>query len=200
MTRTALAGGLAAICFLAVAIPASSQSRPPAPPKRGPDVLLQLSIAAATSGLAEPYKGVTKNGSVEPGLFPIASTGVSTEPVRIATDRFLASLSPKQRWKTLFSIDDPEWRKWMNQSFYVRQGVSFLEMTPAQRDLAFALFRAGLSAKGLTLTRDIMRLNETLGELTDGNFDEYGEWQYFVTVMGTPSDNEPWGWQLDGHH
>ena len=94
MTRTGLAGGLAAICFLAAAIPASSQSRPPAPPKRGPDVLLQLSIAAATVGLAEPYKGVTTNGSVESGLFPIASTGVSTEPVRIATDRFLASLSP----------------------------------------------------------------------------------------------------------
>ena len=88
----------------------------------------------------------------------------------------------------------------MNQSFYVRQGVSFMEMMPAQRDLAFALFRTALSAKGLSLTRNIMRLNETLGELTDGNFDEYGEWLYHVTIMGTPSDNEPWGWQLDGHH
>ena len=26
-------------------------------------------------------------------------------------------------------LDDPEWRKWMNQDYYVRQGVSFLEMT-----------------------------------------------------------------------
>ena len=36
-----------------------------------------------------------------------------------------------QRDKTLFAVDDDEWRKWMNQSFYVRQGVSFLEMTDA---------------------------------------------------------------------
>ena len=58
---------------------------------------------------------------------------------------------------------------------------------------------AALSAKGLTLTRDVMRLNETLAELKN-NFDEYGEGRYWITVMGTPSETEPWGWQLDGHH
>lgn len=45
-----------------------------------------------------------------------------------------------------------------------------------------------------------MRLNETLGELNSGNFEEYGEWLYHITVMGTPSPTEPWGWQFDGHH
>ena len=32
--------------------------------------------------LDEPFKGVTSNGTVTPGLFPIRSTGVSTAPVR----------------------------------------------------------------------------------------------------------------------
>ena len=41
----------------------------------------------------------------------------------------LAALTKAQRDKTTFAVDDPEWRKWMNQHFYVRQGVSFLEMT-----------------------------------------------------------------------
>jgi hypothetical protein len=104
------------------------------------------------------------------------------------------------RARTAKPVDDPEWRKWMNQSFYIRDGAGFLEMTAAQREAAFALMRAGLSAKGLKQTRDIMRLNETLAELNDGNFDELGEWQYFITVMGTPSASEPWGWQFDGHH
>ena len=88
----------------------------------------------------------------------------------------------------------------MNQNFYVRQGVSFHEMSAAQREAAFGLLRASLSARGLKLTRDIMRLNHTLGELNDNNFDEYGEWLYHITVMGTPSATEPWGWQFDGHH
>src|SRR6185369_8090948 len=106
----------------------------------------------------------------------------------------------EQRARTAYGVDDNEWRKWMNQHFYVRQGVSFNEMTDVQREAAFALMRASLSAKGLRQTRDIMRLNYTLGELNNNNFEEYGEWLYNITVMGQPSEKEPWGWQLDGHH
>lgn len=160
----------------------------------------QMSRAAEERGLAEEFKGVTTDGNPIPGLFPIRSTGVSTAPVRRAAEKFLSSLSAEQRAKTTFAVDDPEWRKWMNQHFYVRQGVSFKEMSEAQRTAAFDMLRASLSAKGLKLTRDIMRLNHTLGELNNDNFEEYGEWLYWITVMGSPSDKEPWGWQLDGHH
>jgi hypothetical protein len=151
-------------------------------------------------GLAEPFKGITTNGTVVRGLFPIRSTGVSTEPVRQAAERFLATLDPGQRNATVFPVDDVEWRKWANQHIYFRQGLSFQAMTPAQRDAALAMLGASLSAKGLELTRDIMRLNQTLGELNGNNFVEYGEWKFHMTVMGEPSASEPWGWQLDGHH
>ena len=150
-------------------------------------------------GLAEPFKGLTANGEVAPGLFPIRSTGVSTEPVRQAAERFLSSLTAEQRTRACFPVDAPEWRKWMNQHFYVRQGVSLKEMTGAQRDLAFGLLQAAMSARGFELTRDIMRLNETLAELT-GDREFLGEWLYYFTMMGTPSATEPWGFQLDGHH
>jgi hypothetical protein len=153
--------------------PLSSQAPPPVRP---PAELLRLSIAAETPGLADPFRGITTNGQVEAGLFRIRSTGVSTAPVQRAATAFLAGLSEPQRKKTLFPVEASEWRKWMNQSFYVRQGVSFLEMNAGQRDLAFGLLQASLSAKGVKQTRDIMRLNETLGELTGNNFDEYGEW------------------------
>jgi len=159
-----------------------------------------MSRAAEEKGLAEPFKGITTNGEVVKGLFPLRSTGVSTEPVRIAAEKFLAALGEEQRRKTQFPVDDVEWRKWMNQSFYVRQGVGFNEMSAAQREAAFGLMRASLSAKGLQLSRDIMKLNHTLGELNHDNFVEYGEWLYWITVMGTPSATEPWGWQIDGHH
>ena len=160
----------------------------------------RMSTDAETKGLADPFKGITADGHVEPGLFPIRSSGVSTDGVRKAAEVFLTGLAKEQRDKTTFSVDDPEWRKWMNQHFYIRQGVSFKEMSEAQRENAFGLLRASLSAKGLKLTRDIMRLNYTLGELNNNNFEEYGEWLYNITVMGQPSAKEPWGWQLDGHH
>jgi hypothetical protein len=44
-----------------------------------------------------------------------------------------------------------------------------------------------------------MRLNETIREIT-GRDEEYGEWLYWVSVFGTPAADQPWGWQIDGHH
>jgi hypothetical protein len=151
------------------------------------------------AALAEPFKGVTTDGQVIPGLYKIKSTGVSTEPVRKAAEAFLASLTPEERQRTVFPMNDDQWRKWENIDDYYRQGMAFFEMSDAQKDAAVNLMKAGLSAKGLKLTRDIMKLNYTLGEL-GGNLARLGDDHYFVTVMGTPSAKEPWGWKLDGHH
>jgi hypothetical protein len=204
-TRFVLATGCATVFVAALALaPSASSQRGAAPTQethaQRAERFRQMSAAAEGRGLAEPFRGITTDGHVVPGLFEIRSTGVTTEPVRKAADAFLAALSQAQRDKTLFTVDDVEWRKWMNQDFYVRQGVSFLEMSEGQREVGLRLLRAALSAKGLKQTRDIMRLNYTLGELNDNDFDRYGEWRYHITVMGKPSAAAPWGWQLDGHH
>jgi len=150
-------------------------------------------------GLADPFLGITTNGHIQPDLFEIAPTGLSTEPVRNAAEKFIASLSSVQLAHTMFPIDDAKWRKWMNQHFYLSQGLCFQEMSAEQRDLAFGLMRASLSQSGFELTRNIMRLNETLAELSDDH-EFLGEWLYYVSIFGKPSATEPWGWQLDGHH
>ena len=159
----------------------------------------RISEEDETKGLAEAFKGVTTDGNVLSGLFQVSPTGVSTEPVRMAAERFIATLSSVQLIRTMFPVDDPQWRKWMNQHFYVRQGVSFQEMTEAQREAAFGLLSVSLSAPGLELTRNIMRLNETLAELS-GDHVFLGDGLYYVTILGRPSATEPWGWQLSGHH
>jgi hypothetical protein len=189
-----------AVLVLAAALPlvsALAQPAPKAPPAGGPGANPASREGAA---LAEPFRGITADGKVQSGLFSIKSTGVTTEPVRKAADAFLGALTPEQRAKTKFPVDDIEWRKWMNVHRYTRQGVSFEEMTEAQRTAAFGLLRASLSAKGLKLSQDIMKLNHSLGEINKDNFTEYGEWLYHITVMGEPSADKPWGWQIDGHH
>jgi len=155
--------------------------------------------AQIKAALAEPYRGIYYLDVPPADLFPIQKTGVSTEPVRQSAKAFLASLSKEDRKKTVFPVDDIEWRKWDNRHFYVRQGVGFDKMTKGQRELAFNLLRTSLSARGLKQTQDIMKLNGTLAELTQ-RFDEYGQWLYWITIMGEPSATKPWGWQLDGHH
>ena len=182
------------------AAPASTASSPaPSDSTARAARFRRMSEDAERRGLAEPFRGIAIGARAVPGLFPIRATGVSTAPVRAAAERFLAGLSPAQRARTTFAVGDDEWRKWMNQHFYARRGVGFAEMSAAQREAAIGLLQASLSAKGLQTTRDIMRLNHTLAELTN-DFEQYGEWLYWITLMGTPSPTEPWGWQLDGHH
>jgi hypothetical protein len=147
----------------------------------------------------EAFKGITTSGTIEAGLFPIRASGVTTKPVREAAEQFLKSLTDEQRTRTTFKVDDDEWLRWNNVHRYARQGVNFKEMSDPQRERAFAMMRAALSAKGFEKSRNVMKLNGHLAELMK-NFDEYGEWLYHLTVMGTPSDTLPWGWQLDGHH
>lgn len=164
--------------------------------KGGSPNYLEKSLAAA----AEPFKGITSDGHVIADLYGIRKTGVSTQTIREAADAFLGSLSPEQRAKTVFPVDTIEWRKWSNiHPTLMRHGTPLFEMTDAQRDCAFALLRESLSRRGFEETLDIMHLNETVQEMT-GRLSEYGEDLYWLSLMGTPSATEPWGWQWDGHH
>ncbi|MDP3073293.1 MAG: DUF3500 domain-containing protein [Opitutaceae bacterium] len=197
--RTALVSTALMILVGFAPLVASAQ-QPKAKGKGAPASAADRSRDAETAGLAEPFRGIATKDGIERGLFPVRASGVTTEPVRVAAAAFLKALSDEQRKKTLFPVGDDEWRKWMNQHFYVRQGVSFQEMSEAQRAAAFALMRASLSAKGLKLSQDIMKLNHTLGELNNNDMVQYGEWLYHITIMGEPSADKPWGWQIDGHH
>src|ERR1041385_1098997 len=103
--------GIAALFAVLLAIPLISQNEPfPVRAKR-------MSADAEKKGLAEPYRGINAKGENEAGLFKIRSTGVSTDAVREAAEKFLGALTEAQRAKTSFSVDDDEWRKWMNQHF-----------------------------------------------------------------------------------
>ncbi len=164
--------------------------------KGGSPGYLENSLVAA----AEPFTGITTDGKVIPGLFSIEQTGVSTRPIKQTAEAFLASLKPEQRAKTVFPVDAPEWRKWSNiHPTLMRHGMPLFEMSDTQRDRAFALLRESLSAEGFQTARDVMRLNETVLEMT-GRLAEYGEDLYWLSIIGTLSAGDPWGWQIDGHH
>ena len=81
----------------------------------------------------------------------------------------------------------------------MRHGAMLEPMGPTQRDLALNLLRESFSPSGFELARNIMKLNESIREIT-GSDEELGEWLYWLSVLGQPSLEEPWGWQIDGHH
>ncbi len=115
-------------------------------------------------------------------------------------EAFLASLDPAQRDTVTFPIDSDNWLRWSNVHIYLmRHGLLLEDLDDRQRAAALDLLRASLSSRGFDDVRTVMRFNEVLADIT-GSHDEYGEWAYFLSLFGTPSEDEPWGWQLDGHH
>src|SRR5262245_24338170 len=156
--------------------------------------------AKGEAALTEPFKGVTADGAVVRDLYAIEKTGVPTQPIHDAAEAFLAALGPEQRSMALFSVDSDAWRRWSNiHPWIMRHGVCLEDLTALQRQRALALLEASLSASGFRTARDVMRLNDLVRIIT-GNAEEYGEWWYWLSVMGTPSPDAPWGWQMDGHH
>ena len=156
--------------------------------------------ARGEAAIAEPFTGITTDGTAVRDLFALAKTGVPTRPIQDAAEAFLAALAPEQRRRALYPLESDVWRRWSNiHPFIMRHGVCLDELTPAQRQRALAVVEASLSAPGFRTARDVMRLNDLVRHIT-GNAEEYGEWLYWLSVMGQPSASEPWGWQLDGHH
>jgi hypothetical protein len=150
--------------------------------------------------LKEPFKGITADGNIEHGLFPLRAIGATTAPLVDAARAFLASLDDAQRSAVTFDVDGEVWRTWSNiHRNLMRHGLCLVELSERQRELAYGVMRAGLGARACETARNAMRLNETLAELT-GLPDEFGDQFYWISIFGSPSPDRPWGWQMDGHH
>ena len=179
------------------------RQRPVRPARALPDQLPERTrddIERAKGLLAQDFKGVTSDGIVAGGLFSIEETGIPTAGIKHAADAVLDSLSVTQRKASTFPIDSDVWRHWSNiHPFLMRHGALLEDMNIAQRELVLGLMKECLSPSGFELARNIMRLNESIREIT-GSDEELGEWLYWLSVMGKPSHDEPWGWQIDGHH
>jgi hypothetical protein len=150
--------------------------------------------------LQEDFKGLTASGEVAQNLFPLRATGASTAPMLAAVDKFLSSLDARQRAAASSPVHGEVWRHWSNiHRNVMRHGLCLAELGAQQRELVFAIMRAGLGVRAYETARDAMRLNEHLAELT-GLPEEFGELFYWISIFGTPSLEQPWGWQIDGHH
>ena len=161
---------------------------------------LQELLARGKEAATAPFIGLTTDGTPRPGLFPLHRTGISLAPVIAAGEKFLAALSLTERDTASFPIDSDAWREWSNiDPYLMRHGVSLRDLNDSQRDAALALVRESLSASGFATARNVMKLNDHIRELT-GRPEEYGEWYYWLSIFGTPSAEQPWGWQIDGHH
>lgn len=148
----------------------------------------------------KPFRGLTTDGTVEPGLFALKPEGAPTTAVVDAVAVMMAALTPDQKSAMHFPVDSDQWRNWQNTELYVEtHGLRLDEHPMALRETVMEVVRASLSARGFEMSRDVMRLNGFLGELIGAPL-VLGEWSYIFCLFGEPSTDKPWGWQLFGHH
>ncbi|SDW57724.1 Protein of unknown function [Arthrobacter sp. yr096] len=152
----------------------------------------------------KPFVGVTSDGTIREGLYPLshASPGeeAPTSDMVTAAEKLLALLTTDQRERLSYAVDAIQWQSWANPEFMQHDtGLRLDEVDPAVRDAMLAVVEASLSPEGYALARSLMRINGFLGELVELPL-LMNEFSYNVALFGTPSETEPWGWQLFGHH
>ncbi|KPM38706.1 hypothetical protein AK830_g7831 [Neonectria ditissima] len=154
--------------------------------------------------VSETYKGITVDGNVVPNLYHLADEsedfGSPTTQMVTAAQTLLDIATPEQGQSLCKPIDAPEWRRWINPEIYVfRHGLRLEEVSEELVLAIHGLMRASLSQIGYERASGCMNTNQFLGEVVNGQ-GVLNRNSYNFVLFGTPSEKEPWGWQLYGHH
>jgi hypothetical protein len=131
-----------------------------------------------------------------------AKAQTATSRIVSAANIFLSALDEKQRQSALFAFDDEKQRaRWSNLpvSFVPRAGVSLKELNAAQRSAALALVSSALSRRGFGKVEQIMEGDE-VNKIKEGNNPIFGKDLYYLSILGKPSEKDPWMLQFGGHH
>ncbi|GAA1915662.1 DUF3500 domain-containing protein [Microbacterium aoyamense] len=148
----------------------------------------------------EPFVGLTSDGVVREGLYRLPTNGSTDAALIAAADELLGLLTGDEAERFRYPIDAPQWRGWSNPEFvFHRVGLRLEDLAEEKTQAVFALMRASLSPEGYDRVIEAMQLNGFLGELV-GLPTVMNDRSYWVSLYGTPSPDEPWGWQIFGHH
>lgn len=136
------------------------------------------------------------------GASNATSAQTPTATIVRAANAFLATLDPKQKAAATFAYDDEKQRaRWSNfpTAIFKRAGVRLGDLSPTQRTAAMTLVSSALSARGYEKVQQIVEADEAL-KVSERNNLMFGKDEYYVAILGTPSDKTPWLLQFGGHH
>lgn len=152
---------------------------------------------------------------------PAAPADVTARIVA-ASQALLAVLDDAGRAKVQFPFDGPQKTRWSNfpSPMFRREGLRLADVTPTQRAAVMTLLSVALSGDGYRKVTEIMRGDEVLRKAESaggaggrggrgagglggpgrGGAPAFGENEYYLAFVGTPSATAPWMLQFGGHH
>ena len=126
----------------------------------------------------------------------------ATSKIVGAANAFLSSLDQKQRQTVQFAFDDEAQRaRWSNLPITItkRAGLNMGQLSTPQRSAAMALVESTLSRRGFEKVQQIVDADDTLKNNERSN-PMFGKDLYYISILGTPSEKNPWMLQFGGHH
>ncbi len=161
--------------------------------------------------LAVSASGAARQTAKPPAQKAINPAEATARIVR-AAQALVSTLDEAGRAKVQFPFDGPQKTRWSNlpTGIFERQGLRMGDLTPPQRTAATALLQAALSADGYRKVTEIIQAEEVLragsqagaprGGGGRGRGLIFGEAEYYLAFLGTPSTTTPWMLQFGGHH
>jgi len=141
---------------------------------------------------------------------PANSQADVTARIVAAAQGVLTALDDSGRAKVQFPFDGPQKTNWSNlpSPMFQRNGLRLADVTAAQRAAVMTLLSVALSRDGYRKVVDIMRGDEVLRTAQSsggagrggGRGPAFGENEYYLAFLGTPSTTAPWRLQFGGHH
>jgi hypothetical protein len=138
-----------------------------------------------------------------PAATPARASADATARIAAAAQALVGTLDAAGRAKVQVPFDRDHQTKWSNLGAFKRQGLRMGDLTSAQRAAVNGVLSAALSREGYQKVSDIMRADQlyalSVGIPTPrGTY--FGEKEYYIAFVGTPSTSAPWMLQFGGHH
>ena len=139
----------------------------------------------------------------------------ATARIVAAAQALVATLNDAGRTKVQLPFDGPQKTRWSNlpTGIFAREGLRLGDLTPPQRAAAMTLLSVALSPDGYRKVLEIMRGDEVLRQAQSGTGAAgpggapgggprvvFGEDEYYLAFVGSPSVTAPWMVQFGGHH
>jgi hypothetical protein len=178
--------------------------------------LRTASIAGAVVfvALAVTVLGQRPQTPAPPTAGSAAAQAEVTKRIVTAAQAVVATLDDAGRAKVQFPFEGAQKARWSNlpSGIFKREGLRLGDLTPVQRNAVMSLLSVALSRDGLRKVTEIMRGDEVLRETQGGRGPRaggprgggggvvFGQDEYYLAFVGTPSATAPWMLQFGGHH
>ena len=115
---------------------------------------------------------------------------------------FLATFDENEKENFMFSLDSKKRFEWSNLPAGIvdRAGISIGELSDLQRKLLFDFLASSLGKSGYEYVGGVMAAEAFLSNDKRATRLKWHPNNYWLTIFGTPSHENPWGWQFGGHH